>query len=131
MKTTTTSGIKRLSLVILTVLGMCLTQKASAGYTSIIHSKSQKLYAASNINGLTVYPNPTQNSVTLNATVKPLSNIEIRVVNILGVTILERNETASVGYFEYKFDLSKFPNGMYIIEIKSLDQDITTRIIKN
>jgi hypothetical protein len=131
MKTKITSNMRKLSLVVLIIISTCFMQKTNAQQTGLSLDESVTNYGSNNINNISIYPRPTRNILIMEAEVTISSNIDMRVMNILGTTLIERTETALVGYFEYKFDLSQFADGMYLLEIRSANQVITTRIIKD
>lgn len=81
---------------------------------------------ASNENAL-IYPNPTNDYITIN--VKP-NNTEIKTItifNTLGSVVAKYNE---VNENQTKIDLSQISTGVYFVEIKTENEIITEKIIK-
>ncbi len=73
-------------------------------------------------------PNPMSNLLTMNIS----SNDQIQEVvfnDIFGRVILKRNVESSLQ--EYTFDVSNFPTGLYLVNIKSNERNWTKKILKN
>lgn len=67
-----------------------------------------------------IYPNPSQNRITIPFTLKDRGNIQIEVVDALGkiISVIEEGHLES-GAYESTFDSSALPNGTYIIRLIS------------
>jgi len=79
--------------------------------------------------GLFVYPNPTNENITLKIDAKVSRPFVINVVNILGQTVY--SEVVKTGYDVPKtLNISNFKNGIYIINVVSEEMNKTTKIVK-
>jgi hypothetical protein len=64
-----------------------------------------------------IYPNPTQNEVTINLSSFKNEKVRIRVFDIYGKLIQDLQSTNSIE----KVDFSSSKSGMYLISIESKD----------
>ena len=72
-----------------------------------------------------VYPNPTSNSVTVQY---PHSQrIEVSLFTISGVELAKKNEHNST---ETIFDLSAFPKGLYLVQVKTEQEIQIVKVVK-
>jgi len=72
----------------------------------------------------TLYPNPAQNSITLNAAV-PIN--KVIVYDILGQKVMEKEPNT----LQDQLAIDSLNNGLYLIRVFINDQTITQRFIKN
>jgi hypothetical protein len=72
-----------------------------------------------------LYPNPAQESVTLSSN-SVISNI--KVLDLFGRTVLEQNIQNKQSV---QFDLAKYSNGLYLIEVTSENTTKILKLIKN
>jgi hypothetical protein len=79
---------------------------------------------------LAVFPNPATDNVTLSVELNEASTVAIRVVNMLGETVLTHREAAPQGTFRTQLDLSAVPTGVYALEISTRGQRWTQRIVR-
>jgi len=76
--------------------------------------------------GFLVYPNPFENSFTLQSKNQPIS--EIYVYDISGRCIFQRNELNTIAT---SIDANEFANGFYLVEVIFTDNTrLTKKIIK-
>jgi len=129
--------LRNLLLVPMVILIVLATPKVNAQSNFITVSESGIDQAATysqpihNINNMVIYPRPTRDIVNVQAEVSLASNVDLTVMDMLGNKLIERTELLPVGPFNYKLDLSKFANGIYILEIRSGDEVVSTKLIKN
>jgi hypothetical protein len=64
-----------------------------------------------------MYPNPTSGSFVLSYTNIGNSEAVIRIYNLAGQVVLEKQEMPSSGLNTVNFDISSFSQGMYILEL--------------
>ena len=83
------------------------------------------------LTAISIYPRPTRDFVNIRAQVTTQSNIKMTLIDMLGRVILQRDEIVPVGLYQGKLDLSNLANGVYLLEIRSGNQAITTKLIKN
>ena len=67
--------------------------------------------------GILIYPNPTNGNFILSFT--SLDNVEssIRVFNLAGQVVLEKQFTTSTGLNTINFDFSAYSQGIYVLEL--------------
>ncbi len=77
---------------------------------------------------ISVYPNPTAGEMTIeNHTSKPFIGT-LTIKNIDGKALLQKNFSFSQ---KEKLSLNEFPSGIYFLILKSLDLNVSKKIIKN
>ncbi|MDA3880382.1 MAG: T9SS type A sorting domain-containing protein [Prolixibacteraceae bacterium] len=77
---------------------------------------------------ITVYPNPTNNIITINFGELNIQNIEIVLTNISGNIVLKKSNFNSN---TYNLDISSLPKGVYIVNAINNNANIfTNRIVK-
>jgi uncharacterized delta-60 repeat protein len=82
-----------------------------------------------NNNGLIVYPNPTEGSVSLNF--KGYSgDIKITINNVMGELIYTENLIADSDNFVKTIDMAKYPNGIYYIQVVNDGKAFVQKIVK-
>jgi len=125
-----TSAIQHPAEIIYTVAGYYdISLVASNDFAS--DSVSQEIYvdviSSIDLNGddiFEIYPNPTFGILNIKLNNKTIENI--RVYNSLGRLILQVN---NIKKEDIKIDLSKFDKGIYYLEIESLKDSFSRRII--
>jgi len=80
--------------------------------------------------GITIYPNPTKNSITLNYTLENSSMVNLRITTIQGQIIYESNTNKSNGFQTDIIDLSTQSNGMYFLTVTSGNTTFSTKVVK-
>lgn len=70
-------------------------------------------------NSISVYPNPTQNQITISSAV---AIEEVKLFDVLGNLITTKNLN--------KIDLSTLPNGIYLVQISTEQGKVTKRVVK-
>lgn len=76
---------------------------------------------------LKINPNPNNGEVTLELT-QPLNNLRIKVLNITGQVISDRNNMSGK---LFGLDISDQPNGVYFIEVSNEQTILRSKLIKN
>lgn len=75
----------------------------------------------------TLYPNPTNQFITLQVATNAPNDLDLRLLNTLGQTmVVAHNIQPTV---PYTFDLSGFPKGIYMIHISSDNQFLSKEIV--
>lgn len=90
-------------------------------------TKTDELWNGGTLN---IFPNPTKSQMTVEVDLKNKSNIQINVVNLLGKTIISRNENMGVGINTLSLDLSRLPSGVYFLNLTDGSGMVTRRIVK-
>ncbi|HKR03735.1 MAG TPA: T9SS type A sorting domain-containing protein [Bacteroidia bacterium] len=77
--------------------------------------------------GISVYPTPTSGIVTINFNENYFSDIEIKVINILGKEV--KNYNLKNISTKYVMNITDEPEGIYLLKIKSGTDEMVKRII--
>jgi len=77
-----------------------------------------------------VYPNPANNEITLKFDVSGKTDVNIRIYNIVGETVYNENQKYNTGTFKKQIDLSRYSNGMYLIQVVSEQMTNSIKVIK-
>jgi hypothetical protein len=68
-----------------------------------------------------IYPNPNNGSFMLSFTNDNNSETNIRMYNLAGQVVLEKQVSPLAGLNTIKFDISAYSEGMYIMEISTIN----------
>jgi len=102
--------------------------KAAAGFSiSVIDPTLVGIEKNASLEEVTVYPNPAVNNLSVDLRAIS-SKVEIRIMDISGRIVVERNNTTS-GNIE-QFDISNLENGLYIISLNDGKSQKTQKFIK-
>lgn len=79
---------------------------------------------------MSVFPNPSRNSNTLEFTLKEAGPVVVNLLNDRGILIKTLlDETKEAGTFTEKFDLTDLEKGLYIYQIKTADGITSKKLI--
>ncbi len=78
------------------------------------------------INNVSVWPNPAQGTFSVDFEFAKSAMVNISVINFMGNTVLDDQMKALAGHNSKKLDISRLPDGAYIVKIES-NEHITTR----
>lgn len=98
------------------------------GSDPIVITGIQDLEIVTDVN---VSPNPTEGNTRISYNLDQQSNVQIRLLNVLGGEVVElTNETQSVGNYVYDLDLTEFESGIYLYQIQAGTEFYTGKVIK-
>lgn len=80
--------------------------------------------------GVNIYPNPVSDVVNVQVSNATLGELQIRIINMAGAIIIDKTVQKSSFDAEYKFYLSEYKSGTYLIEVTSEKGKTIKRIIK-
>ncbi len=87
--------------------------------------------ANSNAPQFIVYPNPAVNSITVSFDNPARNQVELRVSDAVSGKIYHHlSTTADAGAFSKQLDISRMPNGSYLVELRAQNQVAIKKIIK-
>ncbi|HMG14359.1 MAG TPA: T9SS type A sorting domain-containing protein [Saprospiraceae bacterium] len=78
---------------------------------------------------LNINPNPTYNSINLNAVFTKVLDIDVKLSNVLGKLLYSKKYLNS-SYINEAIDLSSYPAGIYILQLSAANQATTKKIVK-
>lgn len=73
-------------------------------------------------NKLSLYPNPFSDMVTVNYLLKEPGELNVKIFNLLGKKIMDRNYQGGIGENQIQMNLGYLGSGIYIIEVLELDR---------
>ena len=81
------------------------------------------------VNNLNIYPNPTSGMFNISFVTEEVVDLKLSIIDSYGKTILIENNDIFIGEFTKKVDLSEYPKGIYMVQIRTNDSFITKRIV--
>ena len=83
---------------------------------------------SSSIN-LNIYPNPTRGVFNISFVSEEIDNFEINIIDAFGKLVSTEEKQDFVGEYTKAVDLSNWPRGIYMIQIKTKDSFVNKRIV--
>ncbi len=81
-------------------------------------------------NTFTVFPNPTNGLLTVEARLaSAVPQVNVSVLNTLGAQVLNRHFANATAHFIGQLDLGALSPGMYLVNVKADEQNITRKIV--
>ena len=78
---------------------------------------------------LNIYPNPTRGVFNISFVSDEVDNFEITVVDAFGKVISIEENQAFVGEYTKQLDLSEYPRGIYMVQIRTEDSFVSKRVV--
>jgi hypothetical protein len=79
---------------------------------------------------LNVFPNPFGDYINLEYTLTKVNNIELALYDLNGRKLSSMNNTRKpAGTYAFTFDAAKFANGIYYLQLRTSDGNVTTKMI--
>jgi hypothetical protein len=91
-------------------------------------SLSSESFTIDNLNPLIIYPNPFQESITLQNTTGTTNDCNVKIYAINGTAVFNKTYRGIEANQNIKIDLKTLPQGTYLVQLKK-GQEITTRKI--
>jgi len=79
---------------------------------------------------LFIYPQPTKNNIVVEYESIMDEPVHVEFYNLLGELLLRYDDTVSVGWNKFNYNISSFSSGVYIIAVKSGNKTVSKKIIK-
>jgi hypothetical protein len=79
---------------------------------------------------LVIYPNPVSNLLTISSRSNDAEDIDFTILNSMGQVVQTHKQAKVFGNYDLQFDLSGVPAGVYFVQLKTGQQVITRRFIK-
>lgn len=80
--------------------------------------------------GITIFPNPVKNSMSMEMINDYTGNIQIQVLSLSGKEVISSNYQKNQKKTKSLLDLTTLPTGNYIVKINMGGEEITSRLIK-
>ena len=81
------------------------------------------------IENINIYPNPTRGVFNISFVSEEINNIEVIILDDFGKLILTEERQMFIGEYTKQVDLSKYPRGLYMVQIRTENEFITKRIV--
>lgn len=78
---------------------------------------------------LSIFPNPASNFVTIQLDKVEEENVQIKILDVLGQTVIENREYTNSGKFEKRLDLTDLSDGIYLIVVRVGEKNISRKIV--
>ncbi|MEC9208982.1 MAG: LamG-like jellyroll fold domain-containing protein [Bacteroidota bacterium] len=78
---------------------------------------------------LSIYPNPSEDIFNITFTSKEKQNLQLRVLNMLGEEIYTENLESFVGNYNKQIMLGKYPDAIYLLEIKTSEGIVNRKLM--
>ena len=83
------------------------------------------------LSDIAIFPNPSSDVFNLTFNLNDLSDINIKVSNILGLTLFTDKSNNRIGNYSSKIDLNTYSKGTYFLEIRINSQVYFRKLILN
>ncbi|MBK9248721.1 MAG: FG-GAP repeat protein [Ignavibacteria bacterium] len=80
--------------------------------------------------GFAVYPNPTQNSCTIQSLIENPTTVKLTLNNLLGSKVYESSEIAQPGQFSKNIELNILPAGVYLLHYYEGQKHLIRKVVK-
>ena len=115
------------------VRAVCGSSANASGFTSYnTFSTSSNRITAGEVElalNLNVYPNPTDGMFNISFVSEEINSFEITVIDAFGKLISFEDKQDFVGEYSKSVDLSNYPKGIYMVQIKNQHSFVTKRIV--
>ena len=81
------------------------------------------------MDNLNVYPNPTRGLFNISFTTEKIDNFEIIIVNAFGKLVSQEEKQDFIGEYTKQVDLSDYPRGIYMVQIRTNDSFVSKRVV--
>ena len=78
---------------------------------------------------LNIFPNPTRGLFNISFIAEEIDNFEITIVDAFGKLASKEEKQEFIGTFTKQIDLSDYPRGIYMVQIRTNDSFISKRIV--
>ena len=78
---------------------------------------------------LKIYPNPTRGLFNISFIAEKVDNFEITIVDAFGKLVSKEDKKDFIGEYTKQVDLSDFPRGIYMLNIRTQDSFVSKRIV--
>jgi bacillolysin len=79
------------------------------------------IYTAEAATGISVYPNPANNIVTVELQLQSAQEVEINLLNMLGQIVYSSNANEATGISKVNINSASLPRGVYLLQVKTVN----------
>lgn len=79
---------------------------------------------------LRIFPNPISTDFTIQAEFPETGNLTLEISNPVGQKLFSQNFKISAGYFQHQIDITQYPEGVYILQLRYDGKQKTVRLVK-
>ena len=91
---------------------------------------SGRLEETSTIQGINIYPNPTNNNINVVIQATSETQTNIRITDLLGRVVLEQTEALIAGSNTITYNISDFAKGVYLIQVSNGNEQKVFKLVK-
>lgn len=84
---------------------------------------------STNTNIAKIYPNPTNNELTVSVHSKYQTDVEIRILDIKGVDMYIKKISPVISEWMHTINVSGFPKGVYLIQLIDKEESVTDKFL--
>jgi Secretion system C-terminal sorting domain len=101
----------------------------ASAFAHLPTSATEEVYANPLLKEFSVYPNPTSGALTLSMeTFGETQSLQLKVYSLIGQEMYSEAISPFSGYKQISLDLSKFPKGIYMIEVTNGEKSRLKRV---
>jgi hypothetical protein len=78
---------------------------------------------------LNVYPNPTRGLFNISFIAEKVDNFEITIIDAFGKLVFQEEKQDFIGEYTKQVDLSDYPRGIYMLQIRTQNSFVRKRIV--
>ena len=78
---------------------------------------------------LNIFPNPTRGIFNISFITEKVDNFEITIVDAFGKFVSQEDKQDFIGEYTKQVDLSDFPRGIYMVQIRTQNSFVSKRIV--
>ena len=101
--------------------------EAAFDYFEVVDSGQVSGITDFNVESLNIFPNPTNGLVNVNFALSSQTDVQLEVTNLLGQTVFSK-EWNGIQRSQSVIDLSRFGNGVYIINLRTDSGNVSRRV---
>jgi uncharacterized protein (TIGR02145 family) len=91
---------------------------------------SGRLEESPSIQGINIYPNPTNNNINVVIQATSETQTNIRITDLLGRVVLEQTEALITGSNTITYNISDFAKGVYLIQVSNGNEQKVFKLVK-
>jgi hypothetical protein len=111
------------------LLILCFVFLSVAAFAHLPSSATEDVYGNSFLKEFNVYPNPTSGALTLTMeTFGETQALQLKVYSLIGQEMYSESISPFAGVKQVSLDLTRFPKGIYMVEVSNGDKSKMKRV---